>query len=124
LLRAIECCAVRGSVMALGPIVEGASTTLADFSPGIENIERNLEGRMAPAKLLACSGDLVLAERRAMGRRRALLLWRAVADHRAASDHARLVGLPRRRNGVGNRLRIVAVSLRDVPAGCAETTQL
>ena len=62
---------------------------LAGGAPGGEHVVGNGELLGFEPELLARCLDLVLAERRTVGRRRALLVGRAKADDRPAADQAR-----------------------------------
>ena len=78
-------------------------------------------GAVAPAELLAGAGDLVLAERRAVGGGGAGLGRRAEADDRLAGDHRGLVGdVARLADGALDSVRIVPVDRLHVPAGGGE----
>ena len=83
------------------------------------------KARVTPAKLLARALDLVLAERRAVGRGGALLVRRAIADDGAAGDQRRPVGRGARiRDGERDRFGLVTVDFRRVPARGAEALDL
>ena len=58
-------------------------------APGGQHIVRDFERRQVPAKLDPRRGNLVRAERGAMGRGSALLVGRAKADDRLAANEAR-----------------------------------
>jgi len=60
--------------MALGPGGTFGPTACAGCAPFGEDVIRDFERRVVPAELGAGGGDLVIAERRAMGRGRALLV--------------------------------------------------
>src|SRR5690242_10026875 len=62
---------------------------LADRSPRGEHVVGNREFLVVEPEFLAGGLDLFLAERRAMRRRRALLVRSAIADDRLAADQAR-----------------------------------
>ena len=83
-----------------------------------------IERRVAPAELLARALDLVGAERRAVRRCLAGLGRRAEADGGPAGDQRRPVGRLRLLDRGGDRLRIVAVDARRVPAGGLEALHL
>ena len=73
-----------------------------------------------PIQPLAGPGDFFVAERRAVGRRRAGLGRRAVADDRPAGDHRGPALVAGRLHGGGQRGRIVPVDRLDVPAAGLE----
>src|SRR5690606_16151616 len=93
-------------------------------APGLQDLGRDLEGRVGPAERLARGGDLRLAERRAVGGGGALLVRRAVADGGAAGDEARAVALLRCGDRLGDRVGVVAIDARRRPAGGLKALQL
>src|SRR5207302_9411706 len=123
LLAAVDLGAVglRHRGVALGPFAAGRLAAPADLAPAGEDRLGDLERRVGPAELFACRCDLVLAERRAVRGRRALLVGRAVADDRLAGDQRRLVGdLARLADGAGDGVRVLTIDTLHVPAGGGE----
>src|SRR5690606_33582693 len=90
----------------------------ADGAPFVEDSRRDLERRMRPAELFPGEGDFLIAERRAVNARSALLVGRAKADGGAAGDQRWLVGLARGGDGRFDLGRVMAVNGAEIPAGC------
>ena len=106
---------------ALLPGVAALGSLAADGAPAFEQVVGDDEGLGGPAEGLARGGDLLGAQRRAVGLFGALLLRRAVADDRLHVDQRRALRL-----GPGLLQRLVdlvghqAVAGHDVPAERAE----
>ena len=82
--------------MPLGPLAALRFALAADLAPGAEDGLGDLERRMVPTELGAGSGDLVLAERRAVRGSRAGLGRRAETDDGLAGDQRPTFQLYRR----------------------------
>src|SRR6185437_9393485 len=109
---------------ALGPVGVRALRSAAGLAPSGENVWRDFERRMRPAKLLARAFDFVGAERRAMRRRFTGLGRRTEADSGLAGDQHWTVGALRLLQRRRKRFRIVTVDARGGPAGGLEALHL
>src|SRR5690606_40943511 len=75
------------------PLGANRGAARAGFGPGRRNVGRNLERSRLPAERFARGGHFLGAERRAVGRRRALPVRRAIADRKSTrlnSSHVKI----------------------------------
>src|SRR3546814_11255488 len=88
----------------------------ASLAPGVDHVAGEVERVMLPGKLVPRGSHLVMAERGAMRRRRALLIGGAIADDRVAIDQRRARIGQRLVDRAANVGEVVTVAGDGVPA--------